>query len=78
MARTKTPEFTGRIAWIERLNSSVNGNPRYRVSFVNGPVRKTQPDAGISYGLTNPEYQDVDLDVYTTPSGMIYDLRPAS
>jgi hypothetical protein len=64
------------IVNLTRLQNSDNGSPRYRVTFDNGLVAQTQSDASINYGITNPEYRNVPLDVYVTRSGKISDLRP--
>jgi hypothetical protein len=64
------------IESLERLNNSVNGNPRYRVHFVDGTSMLTQSDASIGYAIGNPEYQDVPLEVIATKAGRIYDLKP--
>jgi hypothetical protein len=38
---------------VERMPSSVNGNPRYRVFFTNGTSAPTAPDASLAYGIEN-------------------------
>lgn len=45
----------GMIGSLERMPSSVNGNPRYRVTFTDGESFPMMPDASASYGLTNRE-----------------------
>ncbi len=44
---------------FEVLNSSVNGNPRYRVFFVDRPTRGyiTMSDAAFVYQLGNPGWR---------------------
>lgn len=66
------------IESLERLNNSVNGNPRYRVHFTDGTSALTQSDASLGYCIGNPEYRDVPLEVITTKAGRIYDLKPVS
>ena len=65
-----------RIDHLDRLNSSVNGNPRFRVYFTDGSVAETQSDAGFCYGLENRENFGMDVTVSFTKSGRISDLRP--
>jgi hypothetical protein len=64
------------IESLERLNNSVNGNPRYRVHFTDGTVADTQSDASLNYGITNPEYRDVPLRVTFTRAGKISHATP--
>lgn len=59
------------ITSLERLRLSVNGNPRFRVTFDNGLTAQTQSDAGFAYAIENPEYRDVPLDVTLTRAGRI-------
>ena len=42
-----------KIDKLERMNSSVNGNPRFRVHFSNGLVSQTMVDAMLGYGIQN-------------------------
>lgn len=46
------------IDYLERMNNSTNGNPRYRVGFTDGTSYTTKPDTMIAYALTNPEYRE--------------------
>ena len=64
------------IESLERLNNSVNGNPRYRVRFTDGTVADTQSDASLNYGISNPEYRDVPLRVTFTRAGRISHATP--
>lgn len=52
---TNESRFIATITGTERLSNTVNGNPRYRVSFADGPTRETCPDAQVAYMITNPE-----------------------
>ena len=45
------------ITHIERLNNSVNGNPRFEITFSDGSTHRTQSDASISYSITNKEFR---------------------
>ncbi len=42
-----------KIDKLERMKSSVNGNPRFRVHFSNGLVSQTMVDAMLGYGIQN-------------------------
>lgn len=59
------------IESLERLNTSANGNPRFRVTFTNGTVAETQSDAALNYGIENREFRDVPLKVTFTRAGKI-------
>ena len=48
--------ITARIVKMERMTSSANGNPRFRVHLDNGESYPTQPDTMWAYGAENPEY----------------------
>ena len=42
-----------KIDKLERMKSSVNGNPRFRVYFSNGFVSQTTVDADLGYAIQN-------------------------
>lgn len=42
-----------RIARIERLRNTPNGNPRFRFHFLGGSSAKSEPDAGWTYEVTS-------------------------
>ena len=75
-----------RISFLTRLNNSVNGNPRFRVTFegngktgadwVGGHSAITTSDAGFCYGLENRENFDRDVEVTYTRAGRISGIRP--
>lgn len=68
MMETKT------IERLERLRLSVNGNPRFRVTFTDGSVADTMSDAGFAYGLENREYRNTPVVVTYTRNGKIRDV----
>ena len=71
------PNMTLRkIERLQRLNNSVNGNPRFRVHFTDGSSALTMSDAMYAYAIENPEYRG-DVEVTFTRSGSILDIRPA-
>jgi len=66
------------ILRYDRLRSSVNGNPRYRVTFEDGSAHNGMSDAGWAYAMGNPEMREgsrvrVDL----TRAGNIRSMRAA-
>lgn len=68
--------FTATITRLERLRSSADGNPRYRV-HTDGPTHDTAPDSSIAYGLPNPEYRDVPVTFTVNGRGWITYAVPA-
>lgn len=64
------------IDHLERLNNSVNGNPRYRVHFTDGTSALTQSDAAVSYGIGNPEFRGVPVEFKLSRAGRIWDATP--
>jgi hypothetical protein len=56
-----------KIDKLERMKSSVDGNPRFRVYFSNGLVSQTMPDDMIGYAIQNfwGENKPVDVEVGT-------------
>ena len=67
---------TRQIDHLERMNSSRNGNPRFRIYFTDGSIAVTQSDAGFCSGLENRENFGVDVAVTFTRAGLVSDLRP--
>lgn len=63
------------IATLERLKLSVNGNPRFRVTFTDGTSAQTQTDASVGYSIENSEYRDVPVRVSFTPAGRIWNVE---
>lgn len=63
------------IIALERLRNTVNGNPRYRITFDNGLAAVSQSDAGFTYAITNPEYRDTPLDVTLTRAGRVSHVK---
>jgi len=64
------------IEYLERLNNSVNGNPRYRVHFTDATVADTQSDASFNYEIDNSEFRGVPLRVTFTRAGRISYATP--
>lgn len=78
MSRGKPFVRTGlTVARIERGGTSYYGNPWYWVSFDDDSRARTQQDAGFAYGIENPEWRGVPLDVHFTAAGRIAFWRAA-
>lgn len=60
-----------KITRYERLTNTVNGNPRFRITFDNAETYTTQSDTGWVYECQNPQYRDAALNVTLTPAGRI-------
>jgi hypothetical protein len=56
---------------VIRANSSVNGNPAFRVLFTDGTVARTQSDASVAYCAENRDEHGVPLTVIYTRAGHI-------
>lgn len=69
-------EYVDTIDYLERMNSSYYGNPRFRIHFTSGHTAVTQSDAALSYGLENRENIGVPVTVRATAAGYVYDVRP--
>lgn len=65
------------IAELKRVTNSVNGNPRYLITFVGGAQARTKPDAAFCYSITNPEFRDAALHVDFDRQGRVEDVRLA-
>lgn len=65
------------IERTERLNSSVNGNPRFRFYFTDGSDADLSSDASFGYEAENPEYRaGRTVDVSFTRAGRVEYMRP--
>lgn len=63
---------TRTLKTIERLNSSVNGNPRYAFTFGNGNRAILSSDAAVGYEIGNPGYREGDtVEVTFTRAGRV-------
>lgn len=52
MMKTEIITLTGELHLIERLNNSINGNPRYMLR-IDDTVFYTKPDCSYGYSITN-------------------------
>jgi hypothetical protein len=68
-------DFTGRIVRLERMPSSKNGNPRFRVFFAEHGTYPTEVDGSVGYGIGNREYRDNDVEVTLTAGGNIAHVK---
>jgi hypothetical protein len=64
------------IANLKRLKNTVNGNPRYIVTFTDGTSIRTQGDSMLGYSVENPEYRDVPLKLEVNGRGTLSGLEP--
>lgn len=55
---------TGKLEIVQRLESSLYGNPRYLVR-IDGVTCKTQPNSVLGYGITNDEGKTVTAEIGT-------------
>jgi hypothetical protein len=53
----------------KRLRNSVNGNPRFEITFTDGSRVRTSADSMSAYDVENSEYRGVPLRVEFTPAG---------
>jgi hypothetical protein len=78
---TRDRVYFSKIAKIERLNDSRNGNPRFRVALElpDGTwwTRQTESDASVNYGIENPEFRDTPVWVDFNGSGKISHIKVA-
>lgn len=58
------PSFVAVVKRLERMRSSVNGNPRYRVHLADGRSFPTVPDAMYAYGAENSDLVGVPVMVH--------------
>jgi len=67
------------LAACERLNDTVNRNPRYRVAFRGGLVALSQSDASWTYAMGNPGMRAGDQVMVTfSRAGRIVHMEPWS
>lgn len=70
--------ITGKVIATEYASTSYLGNPAYWVTLDNGETYRTMDNAGLAYGITNPEYRE-DAHVFTlTRAGRIRSARKAA
>ena len=77
---TQAPEFVARLVSAERGGCSVNGNPRWRLTFdpchrVGNMDRLTSSDAMASYEVSNLLSWKGLLYVHTTRAGRVTNMR---
>jgi hypothetical protein len=62
---------TDQIKSLERMNNTREGNPRWRVTLVNGGVHTTKPDAAVGHVIENSEYREGPVEVTFNANGEI-------
>lgn len=72
----RVKDFTATVTKLQRLQNSINANPRFRVTFDTGAVHMTQSDASFCYAIENPEMKG-PVDVWLVKSGKIEHMAPA-
>lgn len=71
--------MTRTVAHTQRLKPSVNGNPRFRFYFTDGPPAVSQSDAAFCYAVGNPGMRVGDtVNVTLTRAGRISHMEPTS
>lgn len=67
------------ISRIERLNNSVNGNPRFRFDFDDGTGANLQSDSSFGYEVNNPGFREGDtVNVQFSRNGAVEFMRTIS
>ena len=73
---SKTPELTDvSILTARRLNCSVNGNPRFDITFFDGDgeyTYRTSSDSACNYDVENLLHSRDRVNVYVTRAGRVY------
>ena len=66
----KTQKINGTVTIIERLNNSVNGNPRFKL-MIDDTVIITKSDYGYCYDIENlaRSGEAVEAEIYYTKAG---------
>lgn len=59
------------ITQVKCRDSSVNGNPRYWVTFADGSMASTVVDGSVGYGIQNSELHGVPVQVEYNRRGHI-------
>ena len=67
--------FIDRIIGLERMPSSRNGNPRFRVSFADHCSAPTEVDGSVAYGIENRELRESPVEVTLTSRGHVSYLK---
>lgn len=65
------------ISSTRRLNNSVNGNPRFMVTFTDGTAAQTNPDSAVNHAVGNTELEGPVV-VTFSPKGLITHMVPAT
>lgn len=61
MTNARANQHQGLLSDLERMPSSRNGNPRYRV-VIDGEMFVTRPDSDIGYSISNYRAKHVRID----------------
>lgn len=69
-------KITARVVDVVRHGTSANANPCYRVVLDDGTSYLTASDASVAYGIANPEFRGVPVELTLTPGGRIVHAKP--
>lgn len=62
---------------LRRLRLSVNGNPRFKVTFADGTTFTTKTDASVANRIENSDYAD-NVEIEVDGAGDIVNIRAAA
>lgn len=73
----REPDFIDQVHALQRLRSSANGNPRYRVCFTHQEgYYVTSSDRSFCYSIENPDMRG-PVAVWLTKAGYIGHMEPS-
>lgn len=64
------------ITHVQRIGTSKNGNPRYRLFFLDGGTSETATDASIGYSISNSDLHNVPVNVTYNRAGRVINVEP--
>lgn len=73
----KDNERTVTIVRVERLGTSVYGNPYFRLHLEDGTSVRTQINSMVNVGIENSENLNRPVIITTTKAGRVYDVKSA-
>lgn len=66
------------VTRVERQQNTNSGNPVYRLTFANGVILRTKPNAGFVYGIVFDRLTRMGLLEIDIVADKIVDIRPAT
>ena len=73
---TRDTSIVKTIDYVERLNNSYYGNPRFKVHFTDGTSALTMSDVSVNYGLANATKWSGPVEVTMSRAGRIRYIKP--